>query len=336
MIFANKTTRRDFLKLCSAAGLLAATPSILVPLAEASSASERFTETRLKMGTFVQFTLAADSKDRADEALAAAWSEIDRLSDVFDRHRPGTVLSELNAAGRLSDPGPEMIDVLGQAADVHHLSDGAFDPSILPLLALLEESFQKNKRPPDDQAVTEALELVDFSAVRFDRREVALKGQGQRITLDGVAKGYIVDRAGAALRAKGVENALINAGGDVLALGFSDTGRPWRVAVQDPFHRDRFLKIIALANQAVATSGSYEVFFDPEHHNHHLIDPRKGRSADILVSASTLAPTAARADALATALFVGPQMAAKVEGMIVNRDGRADATPRFEKLYLEG
>ena len=128
---------------------------------------------------------------------------------------------------------------------------------------------------------------------------------------------------------------MINAGGDILALGHTGAGRPWRVAIQDPFDREKYLRIIHLSDMAVATSGSYEIFYDPNKEFHHLLNPATGRSAERLVSATVVDRAAARADALATAVFVKPEIFSgnrRVDGMIVAAGGRVSLTAGFKKL----
>ena len=331
----HKMNRRDFIKISGALSLALAAPLPLVSLARAKTEGELFKETRLRMGTVVTLSVAAASKDQATEAMAGAWSEMERLIDVFDRHRPGTAVSELNRHGRLSDPGPELLDVLTRAAAVHRLSDGAFDPTVLPLLTLIETRFERTGRAPESAELRQALELVDFGAVRFDRSGVRLGGEGRRISLDGIAKGYIVDRGGAALKKAGIENALINAGGDVLAMGRRPNGRPWRVAIQDPFKQDRYARVLDLTDRAVATSGSYEIHFDKKRAYHHLLSPETGRPASSMVSTTAVTREAAQADALSTAAFIRPEVLGRTpeaDGLLINRLGRQKITPGLKRL----
>ncbi len=337
MPLEKRLTRRDFVKLCGAAGLILAAPATLVPLTEAEAGPGRFTQTRLKMGTIVTLTAIGDSAAQAEEAFEAAWAEMDRLTSVFDRHRTGTAISELNNNGRLSDPGPEMLEVLTRTADIYRLSKGAFDPTILPLLTLIESSFNQTGRPPAEDELTRALGLVNFGQVRFGRSGVNLGAAGRQISLDGVAKGYIVDRAGHVLKQAGIQNALINAGGDILALGHRKNGQPWRIAIQDPFKSDKHLRVINLSDQAVATSGSYEIFYDRRKKYHHLVSPFAGRPAVELVSATVVSSTTDRADAMSTAAFIRPEIytsAPGIEGMVVTSGGRLSMTSGFKELLV--
>lgn len=124
------------------------------------------------------------------------------------------------------------------------------------------------------------------------------------LTLDGIAKGHIADEASRFLIAEGLSNHLINAGGDIVAAGEKAPGRPWMVAVENPAARGGFVRRMPLRDRAVATSGSYEIYYDASRRHHHLINPAAGASPTDLVSATVTARTAVEADALATSLSV--------------------------------
>ncbi len=336
MTTTHNISRRDFVKLCGAFSLAAAAPLSWVPVAEAAvGSSKAFKEMRLKMGTTVEITVRSASASQASEALEMAWAEMDRLAGIFDHHRPGTALSELNASGSLADPGLELLDVLAAAEKAYRQSGQSFDPTVLPLLRLIEERFQTGNKAPEAVELKETLKLVGFDGVSFNRSGVRLSRSGQQMSLDGLAKGYIVDRAGDKLRQAGIRNALINAGGDILALGGRSSGQGWRLGIQDPKDLERYLRVIELSDKAVATSGSYQIFYDPRHEFHHLLDPGTGRSAGRLVSASVVAGSTAWADAMSTAAFVRPEVlrtVTGVEGMLVTPNGAQNLSEGFKGL----
>jgi thiamine biosynthesis lipoprotein len=124
------------------------------------------------------------------------------------------------------------------------------------------------------------------------------------VTLDGIAKGYIVDRMATVLGEQGLESFLVNAGGDIRAVGLREDGQPWRVGVQDPGKGGDLPDIIGLTGGAVATSGSYEIYYDRERTYHHIVSSRTGASPRSSQSVSVVAPTTLVADALATSVFV--------------------------------
>jgi thiamine biosynthesis lipoprotein len=124
------------------------------------------------------------------------------------------------------------------------------------------------------------------------------------ITLDGIAKGYIVDRVAEVLTKQKIENFLINAGGEIRTMGKADKSKPWRIAIQDPFKKKNYPDQIELSNGALATSGSYEVYFDQEKMFHHIVNPRTGLSPHQSISVSVVTETTMQADALSTSVFV--------------------------------
>ena len=124
------------------------------------------------------------------------------------------------------------------------------------------------------------------------------------ITLDGIAKGYIVDKASKILAGHRINNHLINAGGDIRAIGKRSDKKPWVVAIQDPQKKGHYPDTIYLTDGAIATSGNYEIYFDREKIFHHIVDPKTGFSPELNNSVSVTAKTAMDADALSTAVFV--------------------------------
>lgn len=309
--------RRKFLKACAAAGVASAIPSMASSLfispAFALDASRagmtRVREARLAMGTVVTIQCAAASADQAREAMGLAFEEIDRLTALLSRFDSGSALSALNDQGRLAQAPDELLAVLRETGRVGRLSGNVFDPTVKPLADLLG---QWNGSPGglDRAEFSRALGLVDARGVRISGRKVTLDRQGMGLTLDGAAKGFIADRAGAALESAGMTDFLIDAGGDIVARGRTETGGPWTVAIQNPSLDPHAASpaVVELFDQAMATSGGYESAKGPGLAFNHILDPRTGLSPRQAASATVIAPTALEADALATAAFaLGPR-----------------------------
>jgi thiamine biosynthesis lipoprotein len=253
------------------------------------------------MGTLVSITVLAS--DRA-EAVEKAFAEIDRLERMMSTYVEESEISRLNRDGSLA-AGAEMQEVVERALHFHRISGGAFDITVKPVLDLHEASFDRDGNPPGEAELEAVSDRVDSAGIRIDDGTIAL-AQGAEITLDAIAKGYIVDRAVEILRGSGVEHALVNAGGDVRALG-DKAGVPWRVALQNPRDPSDYLAVIDLSDRSVATSGDYRRYFEPTLQHHHILDPRTGTSARDLISVTVTAETAMDADALSTTVFVlGP------------------------------
>lgn len=276
------------------AGGMALTRALPVEAAQ----SPKVQETLLTMGTVVSVSAYAPSQDQAREAIGRAFEEMDRLIAVFDRHRSATAISVLNDQGRLDGAPAELTAVLTRAGEISRLSGGAFDVSVAPVVDLLKSSHGK----PSKAQFSEALELVNARGVQINGQNLRLDRGGMRLTLDGIAKGYIADRMTRVLIDNGVSACLVNAGGDIRAHGQPASNRPWRVAIEDPNKQSHYPDILDIANGAVATSGSYEVFFDPARKTHHLVNPGSGHSPQGIVSVSVQAPSVMEADALATTL----------------------------------
>ncbi len=291
----------------------------------------RITAVKPAMGTRVVFTALGSSRDRIEEAFGRAGEEIDRLVGVFNRYDPATAVGVLNRDGRLSGPPPELVEVVGHALRLWRLSRGAFDITVRPLVDLLGQRGSDGAyRTPTESELREALARVGSGNLELTRRAIGLRREGMGLTFDGIAKGYIVDRACHQLRRRGLRRYLLDAGGDIRAAGGKEGGAPWTVAVRDPRGGPDFPDLIELRDGAVATSGSYQVFYDEQRLHHHIVDTRTGRSPQEAVSVSVRAPSAMAADALATAAFIlGPEAAtAWIDGLgrcaalVIDRTGR--------------
>jgi thiamine biosynthesis lipoprotein len=295
----------------------------------------RVEETRLAMTTLVRVTVEDASATRAHEAIGRAFEEMARVAALLTRFEGSSAVGVLNRDGRLGSPPPELRAVVERGLELHERSGGAFDPTVAPLVDLFQVHFTAHGGPPDAAELREVKALVGADLVHLDDRGLSFGREGMALTLDGIAKGYIVDRMVEVLAAHGVRHALVDAGGDIRALGARADRRPWRVGVQDPRRPVELAEVISLADAAVATSGDYVRFFDLERQYHHTVVPSTGRSPDAIASVSVRAATAVEADALATAVFAlgpeaGPALVSSREGvatLVLTRDGGRRASP---------
>jgi thiamine biosynthesis lipoprotein len=326
--------RRSFIKLSGLLGLGLATGSLFPVTAEAvrfNRKMQKVSKTRLAMGTFVSMTLLDPSRDRAEEAMALAFDEIDRLTHIMSRFDETTAVAQLNKEGYLRDIPPEVSQVISRALYYHRVTDGCFDITVKPIVDLFKDTYNGDgKSLPSQKELEAAVERVGAGHIELKDREVHFKKAGMGITLDGIAKGYIVDMASKRLAEQGVKNHLINAGGDIRTSGEKAEKRPWTVAIQDPMKRRNYPDIIHLRDGAVATSGDYEVYFDREKMFHHIVNPRTGISPDGNTSVSVIAPSTMDADALATSVFVMDygegigfiNRQPQCETLVITKDGR--------------
>lgn len=300
--------RRSFMKLSGLLGFGAVSTGLIPATAEAVKFNKKMykvSKTRLAMGTFVSMTLIHSSRDKAEEAMGWAFEEIDRLTGLMNRFDETTAVARLNRDGYLNDVPSEISRVVVRALYHNRLSRGTFDITIKPVVDLFKEEFGgKQKVTPNDRELTQAIELVDSNKIEMKERTISFKKPGMGITLDGIAKGYIVDRASEILVDHEIRNHLINAGGDIRTTGVRADKKPWTVAIQDPLKRKDYPDIIHMRNGAIATSGNYEIYFDLEKMFHHIVDPRTGLSPGLSASVSVMTTSAIEADALSTSVFV--------------------------------
>lgn len=260
------------------------------------------------MGTRVHLRVLGDDREAAAAAADAALARMAGLEAQLSRYRPDSEVGRLNRRGRLEAPSEALLDVLRLADRVHRLGEGAFDVTVQPVLDVYRAHRLDPAGLPPAAAVERALDRVDGRAIRIEGRRVRLARADLRITLDGVAKGYVVDRGVDALRERGFANVFVEAGGDLVAAGGKGDGTPWRIGIRDPRRTLRLHARFDARDRAVATSGDYMQPFSPDRAQHHVLDPRTGRSAPELCSATVTAPDAATADALATlTLVLGPR-----------------------------
>jgi len=321
-------SRRQALRIGGAAGLLLAMGGGLTAAVLRRAGLHGASETRTRMGTLVQVRVVHPEAARARELAAAAFDEIDRLEAVFSGYRPDTPVSRLNRDGVLSDPPPELVAVVRRALHFAELTGGAFDPTVAPLMELYRSSFAEIDAPPAETDVMHARSLVGYRRVRLDAAGIAFAGPGMSVSLDGIAKGYILDRVVAQVTAAGAAGVLAEGGGDVSAGEGEVAGTGWPVGVEHPREPGTMLGTIDVRHQGVATSGDYMRAYTADLRHHHIVDPRKGASPGHTSAATVVAPSAMDADALATAAMVlgpvhGIELLERVdgaEGIIVTRE----------------
>ena len=304
----NKVTidRRTFLKYSGMLGVGFAFGG-LMPISESVAFNRRLykvTRARLSMGTFAAITVMHPSRTEADDAIGKAFEEMDRVTRLLNRYQSNSAIGTLNREGYLSDIPREVSEVITRSLYFHRASGGAFDMTVKPLVDLYKEHFAAHQIPPSEAEVAKVLDLVDAGAVRFDGHTIRFAKEGMGITLDGIAKGYIIDCGARVIERHGIKHALINAGGDIRAIGGKGSRTPWKVAIQNPDKDGSYVDTITMVNGTIATSGNYELYFDQEKLYHHIVSPKTGRSPLQSESVTVMASNVMDADALSTAVFV--------------------------------
>ncbi len=269
------------------------------------------------MGT--TYTVKAVNLARDLKAITVQ-SEIDAiLKDINQRMSTYINDSELSLFNRnvemsWIDASLELVDVLEQALRVSRLTGGAFDVTVGPLVNLWGFGpTTPTERTPSETAIYAALERVGYTRVHVRRSPPAIKKERPDIYVDlsAIAKGYAVDRIAERLEALGINNYMVEVGGEVRAKGHNPRGAPWRIAIEKPSAAERVVySIVELMGMGLATSGDYRNYFEKDGQRYsHTINPKTGRPITHRLASVTVASRSAmRADAFATALLVlGPE-----------------------------
>jgi FAD:protein FMN transferase len=267
---------------------------------------EKYEETREMMGTFVTITIysSVDASDAINEAFDRI-SSIESILTIFDEN---SHVSYLNKNGYINQPPEELVYVMNKAITYYHISEGAFDITIQPVLSLWQEGLFNESIEVQEREINQALELVGSDKILMQNDRIEFLKEGMQVTFGGIAKGYAVDEAIEVLKKYGVESAIVNAGGDLKSIGRKPDKSYWVIALENPDNKSEKIETIRILDRSVTTSGNYERYFSPDKRIHHIIDPRTGFSANLLISATIISDMCIDADALSTAAFVlGPQ-----------------------------
>lgn len=264
----------------------------------------RVERTAYVMGTTLTVTVEHRERGRAVEAADAAVQEVERMERLLSSWDSTTALGRLNRAepGRAVEPPAELLDILSGAWAWADSTGRAFEPAVGPLVDAW--GLRAGGRTPTAAELEEALGSVRAGfTVDPDRGTVVRESAGAWMDAGAFGKGAGLRAAGRTLREEGVERALLDLGGQGLALGAPAEREGWRIAVAHPSRRTETVALLALRDASVATSGASE-------RPGHLLDPRTGASLPAWGSVTVVAADALAADALATALFVlGPDAA---------------------------
>jgi FAD:protein FMN transferase len=316
---SRRPNRREFLAVGAGAFLVAAVPLL------GSRRPSRLVRRRIPvMGTVAEVGVVHRDARHAHAAIDAAFRELRWVERTMSRFRPDSDVWRVNAAAG-SDPvavGEATARVVAEGLRWAEASAGAFDPSIGRAVALWDVG--RRREPPSPAAVRSLAGRGLYRSVEVDRwkgRTVVRLGVAEAaLDLGGIAKGYGVDRAVAALRSWGIGRGLVNVGGDLYALGQAPEGGAWQVGIRDPDDPEGVTGTLAVEDAAVATSGDYEEFFmHGGERFHHLLDPSTGAPRRVVHrSVTAVADDCMSADAAATTAFgTGRRRGAAIAGTLV-------------------
>ncbi len=291
------------------------------------------------MGTSFFVEAIGPDADELDAAIESAVAEVRRVEDLMTTWRESELTRLNDAAGQ----GPmrvsaELCELVARSLEIAKLTKGAFDPTWIGVGKLWDFKAEV-PTVPSDEAVAAALPFVDYTRVHVDLAASTIElPSGFALALGGIAKGWGVDCGMKVLLKRGVEHGVVDAGGDLKALG-TKFGKPWQIAIKHPRRRDEVMAVLPVSNTCVVTSGDYERFFEIDGKRlHHILDPRTGRPSTGCMSATVVGPDAAFCDALATAMCVlGPEAGLpiiesldRIEALLVDMNGDVHSSSGLE------
>ncbi len=302
-----------------------------------------YNDTRSIMDTIVTIKVVDIDSTHARMAIDNAFEKVHYVDSSMDYFDNTSELSRLNTNSQLLNASNDLTYVINKSIYYQHITRGAFDITVLPLLDLWKSKFAPGgtQQPPTEDELDATLRLVNASNITIEGNDIFLQ-KGMKITLGGIAKGYALDLAIDSLRKDGITSGFVDAGGNGYYIGYKPDGTSWRVGLQDPNMSQQVITVIEITDMAVATSGNYERYFSEEAKVSHIADPRTGYPSQNLISATVIAPLGIDSDALSTSVFVlgeqeGLEMIEELNGvecLLITNDKRIVKSSGFEKYEV--
>lgn len=300
-----------------------------------------YKRSQVLMGTVVEITVVTRNKERAEEAMTAAFKEIRRLEKIMSTYIPSSDISRVNAAAGLSPVKvhKDLILVVKKALEFARLSGGAFNIALGPAIDLW--NVTESDRIPSDQELEAIRPLTDLKNIMVDDTAdtLFLKEKGMRINLGGIGKGFAADYAYNVLLKHGIRSGIVAVAGDLRVFGKRPDGSAWNIGIRHPRKKEGVMAQVRFsdrADMAISTSGDYERFFMKNGlRYHHVLSPDTLYPSRGNQSVSVIAKDSTMADAISTAIFaMDPEKGFKlleslpeVEGIIMGDDGHIGLSP---------
>lgn len=270
---------------------------------DSTSNTEPSTTELYAMDTYMTLTAYGNNSKQALEKATDTINELDALLSTGNKN---SEIYKLNKTGEgtLSDTA---FYLLNRSLEINKITDGAFNPTVYPLMELWGFTTKKYNVPSEDK-INSLLPLTDVSNINIDQTNKMVKfdTQGMEIDFGGIAKGFTSAKIMDIFRQNGITSGMVSLGGNVQVLGKKPDGSLWRVAVQDPNSDDDYLGVLETSDKAIITSGGYERYFEKNGKTyHHILDPKTGSPADSdLTSVTIVSSDGTLADGYSTSLFV--------------------------------
>lgn len=307
---------------------------------------KEYSETDFLLGTVCTITVY----DQAQVSfIKEAFDRIKQIEDIMTirEHSASSEIKALNdvaGQGKWVTLSKDTLTVLKRAINYGDITEGKFDPTV-GILTTKWNIGSENARIPTDEEISKGIKLINFKDIEIDEKnsKARLLKKEMVVDLGAIAKGYAGDVAKQLLVEKGVKNAIINLGGNVLLIGENVKGGNWKVGVQDPFRADgKYFAIISGKDVSVVSSGVYERFYEKDGKKyHHILDVKTGYPAETgIVGTTIVSNSSIDGDGFSTSVFLaGVEGGMKlmkdngVEGVIVTSDKKIYITPGLKPNF---
>lgn len=294
-------------------GLLMAVFSFITIAQMGCASQEPISRTSFYLNTTCTVTIYDMEEDQAQELITKCFDKCMELENLLSRNMETSDIAKINAAGgkpvKVADVTLELLE---KGIYYGELSDGAFDITVGRLTDLWDYTAEDPVLPARED-LEAALATIDYKNIQINGDTVTLLNPEASLDLGGIAKGYIADLLGEMLAEEGVEKAIINLGGNIVAIGEKEEGTPWDIGIEKPYSdRTEIVGVLGLSDETVVTAGIYERFFEKDGTlYHHILDTHTGYPAVSDLDAVTITGplgSSVDCDALSTiALMLGSE-----------------------------
>ena len=286
--------------------------------------SKNVTRQTFALDTVINITTNKKDSDK----ISGPFALLSEYEKVFSRTKPESKLSLLNSGQE--ELTEDIEKVLSFSLEMSRLTNGAFDVTVAPLVDLW--NVKERKAPPTAEEIEIARSKTGYEDITLSPFSLG----GKAIDTGAVAKGYIADKVAESFKDKGVENAIIDLGGNVVLIG------EYNVGIRSPFNPDEVFATITVKDKSAVTSGAYQRYFEYEGKRyHHIIDPRTGYPSESgIASVTVISPSSMQADALSTSIFILGKESISLcnnfpdtDALIIMENGDIVTTKNFEEKY---
>jgi len=304
---------------------------------DSSTKREPFVRNTISMGTSLQIKIYDIDEEKAVYLTNLAIEEAQRLNDKYSTYKDDNFMAWLNSTNdEVVEVDDETYFLLEKCDEIHRTTNGGFDPAVGNIIDLL--GFEKGTpHLPEKYQIDSVLKEVGWKHIQLLGDNKLRKLAHIKLNFGGIVKGYAVDRMYDILDSAGIEEFLINFGGEV-----KTKGNNWSIGIQHPRKQDELLGVLVLNTYGSATSGDYEKYFKKDNKRYnHIINPVTGYPADECMSVTIISKSMTDADGYATGVFVMGtrdglniiESIPEIEGMIIDTSGNVFKSNGFDKFF---